>query len=91
MHDGAHRLLAGLQSRSEVVPLLFVDVLEFEARNMAALAPNAVTGIIGFFSRLFALGGSGSTLRPIRPDVLARISLASLRRTSSPAASLGGS
>jgi AcrR family transcriptional regulator len=72
MHSGAHRLLETLQARSAKVPLVFVDILEFEARNIAILAPNAVSGIVDFFSRLYSLSATSSQLRPVRPDILAR-------------------
>jgi TetR/AcrR family transcriptional regulator len=72
MHSGAHHLLAALQTRSDIVPLIFVDVLEFDARNIAVLAPNAVTGMVDFVSRLYSLSSPRGQLRPIRPDILAR-------------------
>lgn len=72
MRDGAYRLLAALKAHSEVMPLLFVDVLEFETRNVVALAAEALPHIVSFFSRLAALGAETGELKPVRPDVLAR-------------------
>jgi AcrR family transcriptional regulator len=72
LRDAAHRILATMQERSAVMPLLFVDVLEFEARNVADLAGEAVPHLVRFFTRVIALGTRSGELKPVRPDVLAR-------------------
>jgi len=72
LRDGAHRLVEALHAHDQTVRLLFVDVLEFEGRNIATLAAAAVPQLLGFFARVTALAHDGRSLKPIRPDVMAR-------------------
>ena len=72
LRSAAHRILEAMQARTTIVPLLFVDVLEFEARNVAALAGETMPHMVKFFTRVIALGHRSGALKPVRPDVLAR-------------------
>lgn len=72
LRDAAHRILATLQTRSAVMPLLLIDVLEFETRNVAALAGETMPHMIAFFTRVVTLGARSGDLKPVRPDVVAR-------------------
>lgn len=72
LRTAAHRILAAMQTRSAIMPLLFVDVLEFEARNVAELAGETMPHMVRFFTRVVALGTRSGELKPVRPDVLAR-------------------
>ena len=72
LRDAAHRIVASLEARSEIIPLVMVDVLEFEGRNVRHLAAQTLPVMVRFFSAVTASGTQQGELRPMRPDVLGR-------------------
>jgi AcrR family transcriptional regulator len=72
LRHAAHRLVDALSQRSDRVALIFVDVLEFKSRNVAALVGEAIPEMVSFFSRVLTLDVQTGELRPMRVDVLAR-------------------
>lgn len=72
IRDGARRLVAALQAHSDTIRLLFIDVLEFDGRNIASLATEAVPAMLSFSARVIAAGMGRQRFRDMRPDVMTR-------------------
>jgi AcrR family transcriptional regulator len=72
LRNAAHHILAAMQARSVIMPILLIDVLEFEARNVADQAGDTMPHLVRFFTRVITLGTRSGELKPVRPDVLAR-------------------
>lgn len=72
LRDGARRLGAAMNAYGDSLPLLFIDVLEFDGRNVASLATEAVPALLTFSERVMDSAQGKHRFRDIRPDVMAR-------------------
>ncbi len=68
--DAARRLVDSLGQRSDLLNLMFTEIVEFRGANLPALAGEIVPRAMRFMGRVSALGGE--RLRGIPPAVIAR-------------------
>ncbi|HZU86345.1 MAG TPA: hypothetical protein VFF78_02605, partial [Anaerolineaceae bacterium] len=68
--DGARRLVEALGQRTDLLNLMFTEIVEFKGANLPALSQEIIPRALHFMQRVYALGGA--RLRAIPPPVIAR-------------------
>ena len=72
MESGFAEIMAALKGREEFLLLIFIDVLEFQARHASKLAAEMIPRALHFFQRVYAVGQQRDELRDIPPMLLGR-------------------
>jgi AcrR family transcriptional regulator len=69
IHDMARRMMAALGTQREALNLIFIEIVEFQGKHFADLAPRYFPHMVKTIEQITSHGG---TLRPIPPPILAR-------------------
>ena len=69
VREAARRLVTALKDRPDLIKLVFIDVVEFQGRHLAAAYPDVAPGMEHFAARLQR---DPSLLRPLAADSLLR-------------------
>lgn len=72
MESGFIEIMSTLKGRQEYLLLIFIDVLEFQARHASSLAAGTIPRMLQFFERIYAVGRQRGELRDISPVLLGR-------------------
>ena len=72
MESGFEQIMAALKGKEEFLLLIFIDVLEFQARHASNLASFMIPRVLHFFEQVYAVGRQRDELRDISPVLLAR-------------------
>ena len=76
MHDAARRVKNEIEgSETKLLPLIFVELVEFQGRHLATLAEKLMPTILAFVQRLMGRRGK---LRNIPPPIILRMLFATL-------------
>lgn len=72
LESGFVETMSALRGREEFVLLVFIDILEFQARHAATLAAGTVPKFVSFFQHLYQQGHLRRELRDVPPILVAR-------------------